>query len=88
MKRPWGDEDRQRFADRDILRARTRPGKRQPGPDASEWPVEPQDDSGVPTLPDYGLRRLDGNLGASKAIPEPDDGDGSHDSGNGMVGCP
>jgi hypothetical protein len=74
MKRPWGEEDRRRFADRDILKARTRPGKRQPGPDASEWLSGPQDDSGVPTLPDDGLRRLDGLLGASEAIPEPDDG--------------
>lgn len=36
-RRPWSDEDRQRFADRDILRAKTRPGKRRQGPSADEY---------------------------------------------------
>jgi hypothetical protein len=35
---------------------------------------EAQDDSGAATVADDGLRRLDGLLGASEAIPEPDDG--------------
>ena len=38
MPRPrWTDEDRQRFTDGDILRARSVPGKRQDGPSADEW---------------------------------------------------
>ena len=35
--RAWSEEDRQRFADRDILRAKTRPGKRRQGPSANEF---------------------------------------------------
>lgn len=33
----WGDDDRQRFADRDILPAQTIPSKRDDGPSADEW---------------------------------------------------
>ena len=33
----WSAEDRRRFADGDILRAQTRPGKRRQGPSASEF---------------------------------------------------
>lgn len=33
----WDDDDRQRFADRDILRAQTIPSKRDEGPSADEW---------------------------------------------------
>jgi HK97 family phage prohead protease len=36
-QKPWSAEDRQRFADRDILRSQTRPGKRRPGPSANEF---------------------------------------------------
>jgi hypothetical protein len=34
---PWSDEDRQRFADRDRLRANRRPGKRNDGPSPEEF---------------------------------------------------
>ena len=34
---PWSDEDRQRFADGDKLRANRRPGKRNTGPSAEEF---------------------------------------------------
>jgi len=38
MPKPrWSDDDRQRFRDGDILRARSIPGKRQDGPNADEW---------------------------------------------------
>ena len=48
MPRPrWTDEDRQRFSDGDILRARSIPGKRQDGPRADEW-----DDMPVVDLPE------------------------------------
>lgn len=33
----WSRDDRQRFADGDVLKASTVPGKRVEGPDASEW---------------------------------------------------
>ena len=33
----WAPEDRQKFADRDILKSRKVPGKRRPGPSASEY---------------------------------------------------
>jgi HK97 family phage prohead protease len=35
--RQWSAEDRQRFADGNVLRAQTRPGKRRQGPSASEF---------------------------------------------------
>ena len=34
---PWSEEDRQRFADRNILRSKKRPGKRNEGPSANEF---------------------------------------------------
>jgi hypothetical protein len=36
----WDDEDRQRFADGDRLKARTVPKKRFDGPDVEEWDDE------------------------------------------------
>ena len=33
----WSDEDRQRFADRNVLKARTVPSKRAPEPEPDEW---------------------------------------------------
>lgn len=33
----WGPEDRQRFADHDILKSKKIPGKRKRPPDKSEW---------------------------------------------------
>jgi hypothetical protein len=33
----WSDDDRQRHADRDILKSRKVPSKRQDGPSADEW---------------------------------------------------
>ena len=33
----WSDEDRQRHADRDILKSRKVPSKRRDGPTADEW---------------------------------------------------
>ena len=42
----WSDEDRQRFADRDVLRAQTRPGKRRQGPSASEFSSDDRFSSG------------------------------------------
>jgi hypothetical protein len=41
MPRPrWSDDDRQRHADRDILKARKVPSKRRDGPNADEWADE------------------------------------------------
>jgi len=37
MGRQWSDGDRQRFADRNILKALRIPGRRKPAPDADEW---------------------------------------------------
>ena len=37
MRRPWNDEDRQRYRDRDILRSRKVPGRKPDGPDEGEW---------------------------------------------------
>ncbi len=36
-QQPWSDEDRQRFADGNRLRAQTRPGRRREGPTADEF---------------------------------------------------
>ena len=36
----WGNDDRQRFADRDRLRAQTIPSKRKPEPTVDEWAWE------------------------------------------------
>jgi hypothetical protein len=36
-KQRWTPEDRQRFADRDRLRASNVPPKTDPGPDPDEW---------------------------------------------------
>ena len=36
-RRPWSAEDRQRFKDKNILKAITIPKKRKQGPDKSEW---------------------------------------------------
>jgi hypothetical protein len=36
-KRPWTEEDRQRFRDRNILKALRIPSKRKPAPDKKEW---------------------------------------------------
>ena len=33
----WSEPDRQRFADRDVLKAQTVPGRRADGPQADEW---------------------------------------------------
>jgi hypothetical protein len=41
----WSDDDRRRFADGDILKAHTIPGKRRPEPDATEWNDDPVVDS-------------------------------------------
>ena len=37
MKDRWTDEDRQRYADRDILRSRRRPARRAKPPSPDEW---------------------------------------------------
>jgi hypothetical protein len=48
MPKPrWSDDDRQRHADRDILKARKVPSKRRDGPNADEWADDP-----VVDLPD------------------------------------
>ena len=36
-KRRWSDDDRQRYSDGDILKARSVPAKRADGPTADEW---------------------------------------------------
>ena len=42
MPRPrWSDDDRRRYADRDILKARSVPSKRADGPSADEWDDDP-----------------------------------------------
>ena len=33
----WSSEDRQRFADRNFLKSKKIPSKKQPPPDKSEW---------------------------------------------------
>ena len=40
----WSSEDRQRFADRDVLKARTVPAKRREGPSVEEWDALIDDD--------------------------------------------
>ena len=37
MSKSWNIQDKQSFADRDILKARTIAPKRNNGPDVSEW---------------------------------------------------
>lgn len=39
----WSSEDRQRFADRNILRAQSVPSKRFGGAEAEEWDYEDED---------------------------------------------
>jgi|JI6StandDraft_1071083.scaffolds.fasta_scaffold1402344_1 hypothetical protein len=36
----WSTEDRQAFSDRNILRARSVPAKRNDGPNSDEWDEE------------------------------------------------
>lgn len=49
MKRmPWNSADRQRYSDRNILKALARPSKRRPAPDASEWDYDDVDDEPDP----------------------------------------
>lgn len=36
-RRPWSDADRLEFASGNILRAKTVPAKRRPGPSAVDW---------------------------------------------------
>lgn len=36
-KSKWSKEDRQRFSDKNVLRAKTVPAKRKPEPTAKEW---------------------------------------------------
>lgn len=40
-KGKWTEQDRQRFADRDRLRAQTIPSKPKPAPEADEWGDDP-----------------------------------------------
>jgi len=40
MGRKWSDADRQRFAERNILKALRIPSRRKPAPDADEWDDE------------------------------------------------
>lgn len=49
-KAPWSPEDRQRFADRDRLRSKKRPGKRRNGPDASEYGFGSRGSDGRPSI--------------------------------------
>lgn len=49
-RRRWSPADRQRFADRDILRASSRPGRRRPPPELEEWD-EVRDDELEERLP-------------------------------------
>lgn len=44
-KLPWSNSDRQRFKDRNILKAKTVPSKRKSPPDESEWKDEKKDHS-------------------------------------------
>lgn len=37
MKNQWSDQDKQHFKDRNVLKAKTVPGKRSAGPTAKEW---------------------------------------------------
>ena len=37
MKNQWSDQDKQSFKDGDVLKAKSVPGKRDPGPAAEEW---------------------------------------------------
>ena len=37
MQQRWSTADRQRFADRNVLRAQARPGRRPQGPSPDEW---------------------------------------------------
>jgi len=37
MSNSWNERDRQRFADRDVLRAQTVPAKEKPVPELDEW---------------------------------------------------
>jgi len=43
MKPHWTKADRQRFADRNILKSRRIPQRRQPPPDPNEWDHNPDD---------------------------------------------
>jgi hypothetical protein len=43
MKPHWTRADRQRFADRNILRSWRIPKRRQPPPDPNEWDTDPDD---------------------------------------------
>jgi hypothetical protein len=36
----WNEADARRFADRDMLRARSVPGRRFDGPDETEWDID------------------------------------------------
>jgi len=36
-RRPWSDADRLEFASGNVLRAKTVPAKRRPGPSAVDW---------------------------------------------------
>lgn len=40
-KGKWTDQDRQRFSDRDVLRAKTVPAKDKPAPETDEWGDDP-----------------------------------------------
>jgi len=37
LGKQWSDEDRQRFADRNVLKAKTVPAKKKPAPKKEEW---------------------------------------------------
>lgn len=50
MTAAWSKGDRQRFADRDILRASSVPGKQATGPQIDDWDLDWGDDADQPIV--------------------------------------
>ena len=55
MKNKWSDQDKQSFKDGNVLKAKAVPGKRDPGPSASEWLVPPGEEEYFQRLIDRGV---------------------------------
>jgi hypothetical protein len=51
MKPHWTKADRQRFADRNILRSWRIPKRTKPAPDPTEWDTDPDDDLDLEETP-------------------------------------
>ena len=47
----WSQDDKQRFADGDVLKASTMPGKRPTGPSADEWGDDWELETDTPIVP-------------------------------------